>query len=181
MYTRYMGIFVFPSFIFVGFGLEKIISFIRSRFNLKESIAFAVVCLLILACGLPKNLKPSQTDKRIFVEIAESIADREGNDEEILLVTSQESIRWISFYANVDYKGAPWPEKNYDLDNILGSSYEQFVQNLRDRGIRYFLWEEKHWPKASTSYIRKENSKDFIKVGTWSHPDTGKLILFKVI
>jgi 4-amino-4-deoxy-L-arabinose transferase-like glycosyltransferase len=181
MYTRYMGIFVFPSFIFVGFGLEKIISFIRSRFNLKESIALAVVCLLILACGLPKNLKHSQTDKRVFVEIAESIADREGNDEEILVVTSRESIRWISFYANVDYKGAPWPEKNYDLDNILGSSYEEFVRNLRERGISYFLWEEKHWPKESTSYIERQNPGDFVKIGTWSHPDTGKLILFKVM
>ncbi|MBW1716335.1 MAG: glycosyltransferase family 39 protein [Deltaproteobacteria bacterium] len=181
MYTRYMGIFVFPSFIFVGFGLEKIISFLRSRFNLKESIALAVVCLLILACGLPKSLKPSQTDKRVFVEIAESIADREGNDEEILVVTSRESIRWISFYANVNYEGAPFPEKNYDLDNILGSSYEEFVRNLRKRGISYFLWEEKHWPKESASYIERQNPGDFVKIGTWSHPDTGKLILFKVI
>jgi len=96
-------------------------------------------------------------------------------------VTSLDSIRWISFFANVGFKGAPCPQKNYDLDNILGSSYEEFVRNLRERGIRYFLWEEDQWPKESAFYIERQNLGDFVKIGTWSHPDTGKLILFKVI
>jgi len=64
---------------------------------------------------------------------------------------------------------------------MLGKNYEEFIRNLRDRGIHYFLWEEKHWPKQSASYITTQNPKDFIRVGTWSHPDTGKLILFKMI
>jgi len=181
MYTRYVGIFVFPSFIFIGFGLEKIISFVRSRFNLKEPVALAVVCLLILVSALPKNLKSSETDKRVFVKIAELIAEREGNNEEILVVTSRQAIGWISFYANANFKGAPCPLKNYDLENIIGNGYEEFVQNLRKRGIRYFLWEEKHWPKVSAQYISSQNARDFVRVGEWSHADTGKLILFKVM
>jgi len=180
MPTRYMGILVFPSAVFIGFGLEKVMVFFRSKFNLKESVAFLIVCLLILGFSLPKNLKPREKDKLVFKEIGGLIAEREGNDKEILVATSQQSIRWISFYSNLDYKGAPCPEKNYDLDNILGKNYEEFVRNLRGRGISYFLWEEKHWPKQSASYIATQSHKDFIRVGTWSHPDTGKLILFKV-
>jgi hypothetical protein len=180
MYTRYVAIFVFPSFIFIGFGLDKIISFVRSKFNLKEPVALAVICLLILVLSLPKNLKPRETDKRVFVNIAEIIAEREGNHEEILLVTSRQLIRWISFYANANFKGASCPLKNYDLENIIGTSYEDFVNNLRTRGIHYFLWEEKHWPSQSAAYLRIGNPADFVKVGTWSHPDTGKLILFEV-
>ncbi len=180
MYTRYMGIFVFLSFIFIGFGLEKIVLFLKSRFKLKESVALAVVCLFVLACALPKNLLPNQTDKRVFVQIAELIAQKEGNDREILLATSRESIRWISFYANANYKGAPCPQKNYDLENIMGDSYEEFVENLRKRGIRYFLWEENHWPKLSAQYISRQNPGDFVRVGEWSHADTGTLILFRV-
>jgi len=180
MSTRYLALFVLPSFIFIGFGLEKIIFFLRSRFNLTESVTLSILCLLILACSLPKNLKPRETDKLVFKEIGELIADREGNDREILVATSKQSIRWISFYANLNYKGAPRPKQNYDLDNILGSSYEEFVRNLRERGISYFLWEEKHWPKESASYIERQNPRDFVKIGTWSHPDTGKLILFRV-
>ncbi|MFB0521323.1 MAG: glycosyltransferase family 39 protein [Desulfatiglandales bacterium] len=181
MFSRFFAIFIVPSFIFVGFGLEKIIDFFRSRFNLKQSVVLTILCLFILACSLPKNLMPRETDKLIFKEIGELIADREGNDKEIQVATSLHLIRWISFYANLNYRGAPCPEKNYDIENIIGKSYEEFVQNLRRRGIRYFLWEEKHWPKGSFHLVNREDPKDFIKLGNWSHPDTGRLILFRVI
>ena len=181
MSTRFLVLFLLPSSIFIGFGVEKITLFFRSRFHLRESLVLSILCLLILACALPKNLKPREVDKLTFKEIGELIAEREGNDKEILVATSQYSIRWISLYSNLDYKGAPCPWKNFDLDNILGKNYEEFVRNLKDREIHYFLWEEKHWPKQSASYITTQNPKDFIRVGTWSHPDTGKLILFEMI
>jgi hypothetical protein len=181
MFNRFMALFILPSFVFLGFGLEKVLVFFRSRFNLKESVALSIVCLLILAFSLPKNLKPRETDKLVFKRIGELIAEREGNDRETLLATSRESIRWISFYANANYKGAPCPQKNYDLENIMGNSYEEFVENLRGRGIRYFLWEENHWPKLSAQYISGQNPGDFVRVGEWSHADTGTLILFRVI
>jgi len=180
MSTRFLVLFLLPSSIFIGFGVEKITLFFRSRFHLRESLVLSILCLLILACALPKNLKPREVDKLVFKEIGELVAEREGNDKEILVATSQYSIRSISFYSNLDYKGAPCPHKNYDLDNILGKNYEEFVRNLRDREISYFLWEQNHWPKKFDSYIATQSHKDFIRVGTWSHPDTGKLILFKV-
>jgi len=180
MPTRYVGVLIFPSIIFVGFGLEKILLFCKSRFNLKEHVAVFIVCFLILAFALPKNLNPREADKLVFKEIGGLIADREGNDKEIKVATSLHSVGWISFYANLNYKGAPRPKQNYDLDKILGKSYEEFLRNLRERGISYFLWEENHWPKESASYIERQNPEDFVKIGTWSHPDTGKLILFKV-
>lgn len=180
MFDRFLAIFIFPSFIFVGFGLEKIIHFFRSRFHLKESIALSILCLLILICALPKNLKPREADKLVFKRIGELIAEREGNSQ-VIAIAAPHSIRWISFYANVKYKGAPCPERNHDIENIIGKNYGEFVQNLKRRGIRYFLWEEKHWPKESTYLIKGGNVKDFIKLGTWTHPDTGNLILFRVM
>ena len=177
---RFFAIFILPSFIFIGFGLEKVVFFFRSRFSLNKSIALSIVCLLILACSLPKNLRQNEADKVVFKEIGKLIAEREGNDEEIL-VAAPHLIRWISFYANVRYKGAPCPEKNYDIENIIGKNYGEFVKNLKSRGIKYFLWEEKYWPKESTYLINDGNMKDFIKLGTWDHPDTGNLILFMVM
>jgi len=134
-----------------------------------------------LICALPKSLKPREDDKLVFKEIGEFIADREGNDKEIKVATSTQTPSWISFYANVKYKGAPCPQKNNDLENIIGKSYEEFVQNLKRKGIRYFLWEEKHWPKESSYLINSMDMKDFIRLGHWNHPDTGKLILFRVM
>jgi len=180
MFNRFFAIFIFPSLVFVGFGLERIIRLLQSRFNLRAHTALSIICLLIFASALPKNLEPREKDKLVFKEIGELIAEREGNDKEIKVATSLHSIRWISFYGNLNYRGAPCPEKNYKLENIVGKSYEEFVQNLKRRGIGYFLWEEKHWPKGSFALVSTPNMKNFVKLGMWSHPDTGKLILFKV-
>lgn len=181
MFNRFFAIFICPSFIFVGFGLEKIIHFFRSRFHLKESVALSILCLLIVACSLPKNLKPREADKIVFKEIGELIADREGNNRKIQVAAPTQTPSWISFYANLKYKGAPCPQKNNDLENIIGKSYEEFVQNLKRREIRYFLWEEKHWPSHRFDFMNRWNPKDFIKLGEWKHLDTGRLILFSVI
>ena len=181
MPTRYMGVLVLPSAVFIGLGMERIMLFLRSKFNLKESIAFFIICLLILGFALPKNLKSREKDKVVFKEIGGLIAQREGNQNEIVIVASIHSFGLVSFYANVEYKGAPRPRRNWDLESLVGLNYGEFVKNLRHREVRYFLWEEKHWPKESMSHLKGLDSGDLIQIGTWSHPDTGKLILFKVI
>jgi len=180
MFNRFLAIFIIPSFVFVGFGLEKIDSFLRLRFNLKPVAALSITFLLTLALALPGNLKPREADKLVFKKIGELIAEREGNSQ-VISIAAPHSIRWISFYANVKYKGAPCPETNYDVDNIIGNRYEEFIQNLKRRGIKYVLWEEKHWPKKRSYSIESVTKKDLVKVGVWSHPDTGGIILFEVI
>jgi len=180
MFNRFIAIFILPSFVLVGFGLERIIHFLRSRFNLNAHVALSIICFLSLAFALPENLEPRETDKLVFKRIGELIAEREGNSQ-VISIAAPHSIRWVSFYANVKYKGAPCPERNHDIENIIGKNYGEFVQNLKKRGIRYVLWEEKHWPKESSYLINSQNMKDFIKLGAWSHPDTGSLILFEVI
>jgi hypothetical protein len=181
MPTRYMGVLVLPSAVFIGFGLEKIVVFLRSKLNLKESITFLIICLLILGFSLPKNLKPREKDKVVFKEIGSLIAQREGNQNEIVIVASLHTFGWVSFYANLAYKGAPRPRENYDLENLVGHDYGEFVQNLRLRDVKYVLWEEKHWPKESMSYLKSLDSRDFIQIGTWTHPDTGKLVLIELL
>lgn len=178
MFTRFLAIFIFPSFIVIGFGLEKIIHFFSSRFNLKESIALSILCFLILTCALPKNLKPRETDKLVFKEIGELISKREGNAHKITVATSHV---WISFYANLKYKGAMCPKEYTDLERLAGDSYEKFVRNLKQGGIRYFLWEERRWPQEKFDFIKTKNPEDFMKLGEWSHPDTGSLMLFEVM
>jgi hypothetical protein len=178
MFDRFLAIFIIPSFIFVGFGLEKIIHFLRSKFNLRAHIALPIICLLILAFALPKNLKPRETDKIVFKDIGELIAMREGSAHK---TTVASSIPWISFYANLKYKGALCPTEYTDLERLAGDSYEKFLRNLKQDGIRYFLWEERRWPQERFDFIKRLNLKDFMELGRWSHPDTGLLILFQVI
>jgi len=181
MVNRYLALLILPSFIFLGFGLEKIIHFLKSRFRLKEHVVLSLVVLAIMVSALPKDLSSREADKLVFKEIGETIARREGNSREIEVLVLGDSRRWISFYANLSFKGAPCPDKYKDYEEIVGNSYEQFVQNLKTRNIKYVVWEEKRWPRQSFDFMGSMDSKNFVILGSWSHRDTGRIILFRFL
>lgn len=181
IYHRFMAVFLFPSFVFVGFGIERLLVFANSRFRLKRSFALALLCFLIFSLSLPKNLKPAEQDKVVFKEIGELIAQMEGKDREIPVAASMQTIRWICFYANLHAPGAPCPQPYNKFRPVVGKGYQEFARNLRDRGIRYFLWEEKHWPKDRFNFQKQLRPEDFRRLCSWYHPDTGRLVLYRVL
>ncbi|MBU2497271.1 MAG: glycosyltransferase family 39 protein, partial [Proteobacteria bacterium] len=139
--SRFFVFFMLPSLILLGYGLEETVRILRSRFRLNAKVALTVVFLFVMAFGLPKNLKPRETDKLVFINIGEFMAMREGNAGMIKVASSLHILRWTSFYANLHYQGAPCPQP-LDLNNLIGKSYGEFLHNLRKEGIKYFLWEE---------------------------------------
>lgn len=181
MHTRFMALFLLPSFIFVGFGLEWSLQFLKKRTRKKSQTAYVVVFLFILAFGLGKNLKAREADKIVFKKIGEQIASTEANEHVIQIASSLHTIRWISFYANLKYPGAPCPQENYDLKGMALDGYRAFVERLKSDGIKYFLWEERHWPRECFDFFEQAGPNTFMEQGQWNHPDTGKMILFKVI
>jgi len=180
MENRWVAIALFPSFVFLGFGLERMISFMQSRFNMKRGMALALICLLILAFALPKNMKPRGEDKIIFRELGEMIAHMEGNAKKIEILTVGSSARWILFYANVRFRGAPYPGEYRVYEPLLGNNYETFLGNLKTRRIQYLVWEEKNWPTGHFDFLQSPHERDFISLGAWTHQDTGKILLFKL-
>jgi len=185
MFDRFWTIFILACFLAFGFGLEKSALLIRSKFHLKQSTALALLCFLILAVALPKNLKPREEDKVVFKEIGELIAHREGNENVTKIVKSLRTPNWTPFYANLKYEGAPCPMTNFDLEatifeETMFKSYGRFVHRLRKERVKYFLWEERAWPKGGVDFLKTKNQRDLKELGTWSHPDTGKLILFSL-
>ncbi|MFW6147365.1 MAG: ArnT family glycosyltransferase, partial [Thermodesulfobacteriota bacterium] len=175
---RFLAVVILPSCIFLGFGLEKIVSFVREKFDLKEYTVLIIVVCLLLASALPKNLKSRETDKAVFRQIGELIAER-GGPEQVNKVAGSSSKfhRWVSFYANVDYPGI------FRLQNqaIRGNTYSQFFDYARKQGIQYLLWEEKQWPAERFDLLQANYDQDFKRLGCWSHPDTGRVILFERI
>lgn len=181
IYYRFMAIIIYPGAVFFGFGLERIVRFITSRFHLKAAVAYSIIALLILVTTLPKNLAPRREDKQVFKQIGEYVASKEGNRKEIAVLASMDSIRWFSFYANLDYPGAACPQPYNNFNIIVGDNYPGFIQRLKQRQIQYFLWEEKHWPTKQFKFFKKPYRRHFKEIGRWFHRDTGKMILFKVI
>ena len=126
------------------------------------------------------NLDSREADKSVFKNIGETIAQREGDDRIIDVATSMHILRWTSFYANLDYPGSPCPAPYRDFKAIVGSDYKYFVNTLRQRGIKYFVWEEKHWPKNTFDFMTTSDPRHFKPVKSWNHPDTGQMILFEI-
>jgi hypothetical protein len=183
--NRYFALALFPSFIFFGLGLEKIFALLEPRISGKRITAFSLILALILLVALPKDLKPTEADKIVFKTIGEKIAAVEGNEKAIDILVVGQSSRWIHFYANRHFRGAPCPDKYSpevfaDIEAIVGASDGEFIQNLKSRQIRYLVWEEKRWPAGRFDFLQSPHERDFIHLGTWEHPDTGRIMLFKV-
>ncbi len=186
MFDRFWLIFMLPAFMVLGFGLEKSGLLIRSKFHWKKSTVLALLCFLILAVALPKNLKSKEADKIVFKEIGELIAHREGNEKVTKIVKSLRTPHWTPFYANLNYEGAPCPKTDLGIeytqfDEIVFRDYKGFIGYLKQNGVRYFLWEERAWPKDGFDFMNSKNPQTFREIGAWSHPDTGRIILFKVL
>lgn len=180
MENRWFSLALFPSFIFLGFGLERLISFMQSKYSMKRGVALFLICLAILAVALPKNLKPRGEDKSVFKTVGETVAALEGNTRRTEILTIGSAQRWIWFYANLHFPGAPCPDDYREYNQLVESDYGQFLKFVKSRGVRYLVWEEKNWPAGRFDFLTSPYRQDFAEIGSWHHRDTGKIILFKV-
>jgi hypothetical protein len=120
-------------------------------------------------------------DKLVFKQIGEMIAKREGHQKIIPVSASHGTQRWISYYANLQHKGAfcPEPTEQNSWTYFL-KDQSAFVQDLKKRNIKYFLWTQRQWPK-DVDLSQMPNYGNLQELGRWNHPDTGWMILFEVL
>ncbi len=177
---RFFALFIIPGSVFLGFGMEKITLTLQRRFKFSLHTTLVMLLVVILAFALPKTLQSREKDKAVFVQIGEFIAQREGNGAEIKIAAHADILRWISFYANLDYPGAPCPHPYQSFSPMVAHGYNKSLEALKEEKIQYLLWTEKRWPGDSALFLKKANGADFIKVGSWYHPDTGRMILLQL-
>jgi len=168
--------------VFMGFGTERIIRWIRNKSGLSGFIVVILLCMLFFAITLPKNLKIQEGDKLVFKEIGETIAGLDGRQDAIELI-SLGGQRWVHFYANLHTKEPICPDKYsywYGDKTIIGDTYGDFIKNMKTRKIRYVVWQENFWPKNKFAFLENVRDNDLMKIQEWHHRDTGKIILYKV-
>jgi 4-amino-4-deoxy-L-arabinose transferase-like glycosyltransferase len=181
IYNRMMLMVLIPSCIYAGFGLEKIIRLVYSKWRVKKDVACSFLCLLILLSAFSIDLRTREADKSVFKEIGENIAIQQGNDTITIVSTSIPLLRWIPFYANLKFRGGPCPQSGEYSWEFLPDEYGLFVKKLKKNQIKYFLWDEKRWPVEKFDVHASKFRKDFREIGRWHHRDTGQMILFEVI
>jgi hypothetical protein len=179
---RFFAILIFPSMIFTGLGLEKILNFFALRFPDKEMQIFVIVALLLILSVLPKNLSIRDGDKLVFKEIGQYIAEQEKSKQEIPISASAHTQRWVSFYANLSYEGVSCPEALPEYCwEFFPNDDQGFMRQLREKHIRYMLWVEKHWSKQRFDFFKSPYFGNFKELRRWRHNDTGDMILFRHI
>jgi hypothetical protein len=164
-----------------GFGINRITSFFTKRFHWSNRIISVIMTVLIFVLPFYKNILPRDSDKRVFKNIGELVFMRETGKEVISISLPCSIFRIISFYANLNYRGAPCPEgSDRDCWENFTHNYDEFLQHLRNENIKYFLWSEKLWPGDRIDLFQPPYNAHFKELGRWSHPDTGEMILFEV-
>ncbi len=181
MDNRWLAPMVLSSFPIMGFGVERVLSFLRGRCRMTPAGAAALLCLLVLVAALPKDLRPRGEDKGVYKAIGMTIARHEGNAREIPILTLDGSTtRWIAFYANLGVPGAPCPDAYYPTLYDPGTGYAQFIDMVRRNGFRYVVWMEKRWPRDRFDWNRADDRRDLKPMGRWRHRDVGEIRLYEV-
>ena len=177
MTSRFTMLFLLPAFVFAGYGIESISHYFSSRFKIKQTISYLLICILMTAAALPKILLASYIkDKEIYAEIGTFIADREKNMRTVQVWGAFKEVSAIHFYANLNYKGAPCFEDSciLKIPEISDISVLNSVQNA----CQYLIWDEKKWEKHTVETSAHQGN--FLKIREWQTDRHGKMILYQI-
>jgi 4-amino-4-deoxy-L-arabinose transferase-like glycosyltransferase len=175
--NRYVTLFILPSFIFIGFGLERSVSLLRRFLKVKQSAAVVILVCLILASALPAQLKPEDKGKAVFRQIGSKISQLEGGTQGIDIFVAGAYFRTLHLYSNLDRTGLSCPDDGLCNKDPEGS-YAGFVNSVDQCKARYVVWQEKYWP-ATFDLLKEYDRGDFAVAGEWSYKETGRIVLLK--
>lgn len=173
--SRYTALIVLPAFIFIGFGIKKIIQFSKSK-GFQDKIIIGSICLYIIVLGLSSNLGHKRTDKLIYKNIGEYIAQREDNQKVKVMAPDAR----IMFYANYHSKGIECTNQIGEYKHLIKMEYPRLVSQLKKRKIKYFLWEEKSWSNADYDFLTDAKLLHFKEINRWKTKNR-KFIAFKIL
>lgn len=171
--TRYIALLLFPGFIFLGYGLQSIVTFINNKFIAVSKYSMIFFCITIFLITFPKNfIREKNLDNYIYREIGYQIAKKEKHNKIIRIGGSFKRINLIYFYANLDFRGPVCfaPE-------LRITTKELSSELLIKRNLSYYV---------STSNDLKKISKDnayksfFKEVVTYNSEKHGVLKLLKI-
>uniref|UniRef100_A0A7C4RTM9 Glycosyltransferase RgtA/B/C/D-like domain-containing protein n=1 Tax=Desulfatirhabdium butyrativorans TaxID=340467 RepID=A0A7C4RTM9_9BACT len=188
VYYRFVGLVLLPGSVFAAIGIRTSIEWLSSRtwlsntYGPRKGMRIAVIglCAAIVLAALPKNIKTPDADKRVYVEIAQSIASRVSIERPVKVMTSHGIQPWISFYANID---RPFPVCPLQLDSVyehIPNTLDSFLEQAVHRGIRFWIWEERNWPAGAFDVDSATNSPRLERIGAYHHPDTGAMRLYEI-
>jgi hypothetical protein len=177
MTSRFALLFILPAFVFMAAGVDKIYNGLQQRLQRKSFHAGIVMAVVIMALMLPKTLRANYVkEKQIINEIGQFIASKEQYQRPVKIAGALKRLRFVHFFANLEYEGAPC----YDWQYLLPGGYPADPLFFRENGFHYYLWDEKGGGPQGLDWIEKDPQHIFSKVREWKSERWGRLILYEI-
>jgi len=178
MTSRFLALFLFPAFVFMGAGVSYSAFALGTYFKLTPKKAHILICVVILLVFVPKILRANYAkEKLIFSDIGEFIAQKEHSRRVVSVAGNFKELRSVHFYANRNYPGAPCFE---DGISILMETDRDALLFILSHGFDYFVWNEKAWHDGYPETLLPERQGQFKKLRQWPSEREGNLILYEV-
>jgi len=175
---RFMAILFYSGFIIMANGIETVIYTLMRwrRWRFKKAVLILAVFLLL--ASLPKNLKPTESDKAVYLKVASIIADQKqpGQPAPLYTTWSDRAFEWVLLYS---HRQSTELRCSKSLTIKIPKTYEAFKRLLDRVDAGYFFYESRKWPQKRFDLLASPFERDFRRLGQWHHPDSGELILFK--
>jgi 4-amino-4-deoxy-L-arabinose transferase-like glycosyltransferase len=182
MEFRFLAIAVFPCFFLVGRGIEALSPLLQSRLKWNDAAAAILLCAVIVIPAAIRNVSPHDKDKAVFQEVGQTIAMRHQEGDPVTVLSSFDTQRWVSFYANQNALDAVCPLQfgKGEYHAIIGRGCDGLDTRLAAAGVQYLLYEERNWPVNACRPNQFPHFNNLHRIGEWRHPDTGRMSLYAV-
>ncbi|WP_319408667.1 glycosyltransferase family 39 protein [uncultured Desulfosarcina sp.] len=178
IYNRFLAIVIYPGFLFIGFGIDRLVGWLTSHCRLKPLTATVTAVTFVLLFGMAKNLRPNHEDKIVYRQAGEIIARQKAPTQVAAIAGAQSTVyEWVFFYAHRDFPG---PLCARDGIKKIPSQYQALIASMRADGQRYLFYEENQWPRQAFDLMAAPFEQDFTILGRWRHKDTGQIMLLEL-
>lgn len=175
--NRYSTLFILPSFVFIGYGIERVLFFFRRILKVRKSTAAFILICIILAYSLPALVKLEDKGKIAFKQIGSRISQLESGPQAVDILVIGAYFRTLHLYSNLKSSGLSCPDDG-ECNSRFGNNYPEFINSVDRCKARYVVWEEKYWP-AKFDLFKEYDPNDFLIVGEWHYKETGRIVLLK--
>jgi hypothetical protein len=176
MFARFAAVFLFPAYVVVGFGVQRITGFLEHKLGLRLSAAYGLFVIAVLLVAVPKDLRShDRLEKVVFKDIGEYIAKQKEDRKPVAVGAGFKEVRLIHFYAHVDGAAAPCLRTD-----ILPKNKGRLLSDIRDSNVDYYVWDEKTGTQDQLARLRGGTAGAVTELKEWYSPKLGRLILFKV-
>jgi len=174
---RHLAVFILPSFVFIGAGIEAGHALLVRRFRYRPAAAYALLGAVVLLTLLPPVLRANfDRDKLVYREIGRYIAKREANARPVTVCGAFKRVVDVQFYANLNTPSATF----FDYRALIHDTNALNADSICRTPCDYLVRDERGWRESKVDLSHASAPCTFRELERWPSRKHGALILYEV-